>query len=174
MLLVSDANIFIDLEEGDLIETLFELPWRCQVPNILFTDKLEAQHGNLLSLGLELGELTTATVQELERLAAIYPKPSRYDCSALALAKQERCPLLTGDADLRDAAKREKVVVAGTVWLVEAMVVHERIEATRAESAYRWMQEVRRRLPWNDVYKRLSRIATGELALRNPFEETGG
>ena len=170
-LLVSDANIFIDLEEGGLIEPLFALPWRCRVPDLLFFDELEERHGHLVDFGLELGELSPATMDEVERLTGIYGHPSRYDCFALALAKQERSPLLTGDAALRAAAIRESVVVAGTIWLVEAMVVHQLISLEKAQVAYQRMREGGSRLPWDDAHSRLPRVANGELEFRDLFKE---
>ncbi|WP_223811888.1 PIN domain-containing protein [Pseudomonas oryziphila] len=53
-LLISDANILIDLEEGELLAQLFTLPYQFTVPDILYFDELEAQHAHLLRLGLEL------------------------------------------------------------------------------------------------------------------------
>ena len=107
----------------------------------------------------------------MERLTATYRRPSRYDCFALALAKQERCPLLTGDKELRIAAQHEKVVVAGTVWLVEAMTVHGLIDVDQGLMAYQRMADGGSRLPWADARQRLPRVARGELVLRNLFQE---
>lgn len=51
-LLISDANILIDLEEGGLLRQLFGLPYEFRVPDILFYEELEDQHGYLVDLGL--------------------------------------------------------------------------------------------------------------------------
>jgi len=169
--LISDANILIDLEEGRLLETLFHLPWQIRTPDLLFADELEEQHGNLLEQGLQLGELTPAGIADAETLAQHYPRISRYDAAALALARQDRCPLITGDSDLRDAAEAEKVVVAGTVWLVEAMVHHGLISIANARVAYRHMEAAHRRLPWDRAHRRLAELARGELRVRDPFSE---
>lgn len=172
-LLISDANIIIDLEDGGLLDPVFELPWQYRTPDMLYFDELEEQHSDLLSKGLQLGELTPEGMEEAERLIRKYPHPGRYDCFALALAKQEACPLLTGDQRLRHAAKAERVVVAGTLWLVEAMVVHEVISLSEAERAYRRMQETGRRLPWERAATGLQGIANGCYQLRDPFTELG-
>ncbi|QWF71611.1 hypothetical protein KEF85_03785 [Methylomonas paludis] len=71
-LLISDANILIDLEEGGLIAELFQLPFQLQVPDLLFVDELEADHSYLLDYGLQLGELNPASMAEVEVLAAKY------------------------------------------------------------------------------------------------------
>ena len=45
------------------------------------------------------------------KLGFKYSRPSLMDHSALALAMQEKCPLLSGDKDLRVAAKNEGVEI---------------------------------------------------------------
>ena len=122
--LISDANILIDMEVGGLLEPLFALPFQFKVADLLYYDELEEQHPHLPGLGLLITELSAASMTEAVRLTSLYSSPSRYDCFALALAKQEECPLLTGDGRLRKAAEQEAVVVMGTIWLVEQMVIH--------------------------------------------------
>ena len=38
-LLISDANILIDLEEGELIKEMFQLPFHFSIPDILMFRK---------------------------------------------------------------------------------------------------------------------------------------
>jgi predicted nucleic acid-binding protein len=157
-LLISDANILIDLEDGELMAELFNLPFQFQVPDMLFFDELEADHGYLLEYGLQLGELTSESMAEVEVLVNKYKQPSRYDCFALVLAKQQRCPLLTGDQNLRKAAEQEDVEVKGTLWIVEAMITHQVITVQAARIAYQRMKQKGRRLPWDVAEKRLSEL----------------
>lgn len=118
-LLISDANILIDLEEGQLIELMFQLPYQCKIPDILFVEELDAEHEHLLELGLSISELTGETMSYAVELIPRYTSASRNDCFALALAAQEQCTLLTGDKALRNAAEAELVMVRGTFWLVD-------------------------------------------------------
>ena len=46
-LVVSDANILIDMEEGGLIEAMFKLPETFAVPNVLFMEELVEHHPEL-------------------------------------------------------------------------------------------------------------------------------
>lgn len=147
-LLISDANILIDLEDGDLITTLFKLPFQFQVPDMLFVDELEETHGYLLDCGLQLGELSPEFMAEVEQLIQRYSQPSRYDCMALSLAKQQQCPLLTGDRALRKAAEQELIEVKGTLWIVTQLLEHTVITPHTARSAYLKMKNKGRRLPW--------------------------
>lgn len=153
--LISDANILIDLEEGLLLDQMFALPFVFKIPDILFVEELSEQHGHLLGLGLQLGELTGDSIVHVFELTQQYPKPSRNDCLALALAKQESCPLVTGDRNLRRAAEAERVEVYGTLWLVERLVENGIINKTQAHAAYEHMEERGRRLPWDEAHQRI-------------------
>lgn len=94
--LVGDANIFIDLEEGNFTRKFFKLPFKIIVPDILYEEELAYSHKDLLSLGLKPTSLTSNSITNLQSLTIQYPATSRNDCFALQLAKQETCPLLTG------------------------------------------------------------------------------
>ncbi|MFF7706254.1 DUF3368 domain-containing protein [Pseudomonas sp. NPDC007930] len=161
-LLISDANILIDLEEGALLTHLFQLPFTFQVPDILFYEELETQHAHLLGLGLTLGELTPETLIYALELTTRVRGPSRNDCFALALARQQRCHLLSGDMALRKLAKAEAVPVNGTLWVVEQMVAHSIISLPDAEQAYARMRASARRLPWDLVQKSLEALKAAQ------------
>ena len=160
-LLTCDTNILTDLEEGRLLEQFFQLPYEFRVPDILFSEELEAQHAHLSTLGLQLGELTSNSMLDAADLIRRYSGLSRNDCFTLALARQERCPLLTGDKDLREAAEREAVIAKGTVWLVEQMVTHQIIDKLQAKAAYDRMKANGRRLPWTLALKQLDELQLG-------------
>jgi predicted nucleic acid-binding protein len=148
LLLISDANILIDIEIGGLIAPLFSLEYQFAVPDVLFFEELEGQHGYLLDMGLEARELDDVLVARVENLVTQYPKPSRNDIFALVLAADEQCPLLTGDKDLKTAAVAENVEVRGTLWLVTEMVRTGKISIHVARGAYQRMRAHGRRLPW--------------------------
>lgn len=157
-LLISDANILIDMEEGQLLETMFKLPFDFRVPDLLFFDELEEPHAHWLNYGLQLGTLSGESVRRVSQVTNKYPKPSRNDCMALVLAQQENCPLLTGDRHLRQAAEREGILVQGTLWLVEQLVVHQLIDFASARQSYQRMQASGRRLPWELALQRLQAL----------------
>ena len=79
-LLISDANILIDLEEGELIEHMFQLPFVFSIPDILFLEELEDEHQYLLGIGLRLDELSSESMLFGFQLTQQYRKPSRNDC----------------------------------------------------------------------------------------------
>ena len=73
----------------------------------------------------------------------------------LVLAKQEQCPLLTGDKNLRKAAESEQVEVHGTLWVVNGLLQHQLITPDSARVAYQKMKAKGRRLPWSIAEKQI-------------------
>ena len=158
LLLISDANILMDVEVGDLVAPMFSLGCQFAVPNILYYEELEEQHANLLDMGLQIRTLSAKSVARVQALSQTYSKPGRNDLFALALAEAEKCPLLTGDAALRTAAETEKIEVKGTVWLISEMVRQQRITVPVARAALHKMRVNGRRLPWDVAEKMLDEL----------------
>lgn len=159
-LLISDANILIDIEAGGLLRPMFRLEAIFAVPNILFEEELREQHPELPRLGLRPLELSDATVQSAAALVEKYQASgvSINDLLALALAQQESCPLLTGDAKLRTVAERENIEFHGTIWLVGQMMAGRVIVVRQAAAAYDKMKRAGRRLPWDEVKQQLEQF----------------
>jgi len=157
-LLISDANILLDVEVGDLTAPMFSLGYQFAVPDVLYFEELEEQHAHLLAMGLKTMTLSAKGVARVEALSQAYARPGRNDLFALALAEDKKCPLLTGDAALRQAAEMEQVEVKGTVWLIAEMVREQRITVTVARAALHKMRVNGRRLPWEVAEKRLDEL----------------
>lgn len=148
LLLISDANILMDIETGDLVAPMFSLGYQFAVPNVLYYEELEEQHSHLINMGLQIRTVSAEGVARVEVLSQNHARPGRNDLFALALAEAENCPLLTGDAALRVAAESENVEVKGTIWLIMEMVSERRITVAVAKAALNKMRENGRRLPW--------------------------
>jgi predicted nucleic acid-binding protein len=156
-LLISDTNVLIDIEDGNLTPLIFRLPYEITVLDVLFESELSERHGHLLQAGLKVKSLTPEFVEKMEILNVKYPRPSIMDRLALALALQEQCPLLTGDRDLRAAAKGEGVEVHGTLWIVEQLLQTKLIEQRQARNSFDSMKAKGSRLPWNDAEQLMDR-----------------
>lgn len=156
--LISDANILLDLEVAQITELIFELPYVFKTPDILYETELKAQHSHLISFGLVCASLTAESMRLAYQLNQQYQQPSLNDVFALALAKQENCPLLTGDRQLRKSAENEAVIVKGTLWLIEQLVIHQQLSKAQANIAYDEMEKQGRRLPFKLARERLSEL----------------
>ena len=157
LLVISDANVLIDMEAGGLLRPMFRLDYHFAVPDVLYEVELRQDHTNLLKLGLRRMELSGDSVHYVETLAADIRARgvSRYDLFALALARQEDCLLLTGDSRMRKLAKAEGRTVHGTLWLVGELVRTGHIKTARARRAYDAMRAADRWLPWDDVERQI-------------------
>ena len=162
-LLISDSNILIDMVDGGLLVAMFRLPETFAVPDVLYEEELSSQHPELPSLGLACMTLQGEGVMEAYRLKTLCTgrtAPSQNDLFALLLAKQESCPLLTGDKRLRKLANNEhkKIEIRGTLWLVEQMVLEQIITVVEASTAYKEMKDAGSRLPWPEVDRQVKRL----------------
>lgn len=157
-LLISDANILIDIEIAELTREIFRSPETFAVPDILFLEELVDDHPELPGYGLRVMQLAPEVVEEANRLRVRHIHPSMNDLFALALAKHENCPLLSGDRRLRNAATQEQVTVHGTLWLLESLIQHEIINLAKLETAYVLLQAEHRRLPWDEVTRQLKQL----------------
>lgn len=154
-LLISDANVLIDMDDGGLMNTMFQLPYEFEIPDILYFEELADYYPGLVDLGLVTATLESDAVAYGLDLSNRYLRASRNDCFALALAKQDGCPLLTGDLALRKAAEKEGIEIRGTIWLVEEMLRHDLIDVRAASESFDRMRDAGSRLPWALVGKML-------------------
>lgn len=166
-LLISDANILIDMEAGGLMDVLFRLPMQFGIPDLLYYEEIEPGSSGLEDLGLQIMEVNGDFVAYAGQLPGEHnhllpakhgPKPSHNDYLALALAKQEACTLLTGDANLRIVANKEQVEVMGTIGLLCAMVENQLLTVDDAIRALDRMKSGKRRLPWPEAEKILNAL----------------
>lgn len=162
LLLISDANILIDMEAGALMPKLFALPFQFAIPDVLYWEEIEPGTPGLENQGLRVLEVSGEYVAYAAGLSAKYgTAPSPNDYLALALARQEGCPLLTGDQALKQAAQAEDVSVMGSVWLLRAMVENRLLSVDEALAALARMKEAKRRLPWTEAERILNGLREG-------------
>jgi predicted nucleic acid-binding protein len=162
-LLISDANILIDISAGSLLDELFRLNYEYGLPDVLFEYELQTQHPDLPEMGLQILTLAAEAVNDMAALQAKHRKTgvSIYGCMALALARQEQCPLLTGDGALRQVSLAEGLEVKGTVWLVGQMLESKLIDVERASQTYQAMKDDGSRLPWGRIEQQIKRYRQG-------------
>ena len=82
-LLISDANILIDIKVAGLINEMFQLQYEYAVPGLLFEQELKQNHTDLITKGLKLLDLETSSIGQLEELGNQYKGISRFDLMAL-------------------------------------------------------------------------------------------
>jgi predicted nucleic acid-binding protein len=159
-LLISDANILMDLDCGGVLDRIFRLEHKFAVLDVLFEEELSTDYGNLRALGLQILPLSDAGVKDGQKLIRDHGKrgASRNDLLALALARQEACPLLTGDRRLREVCQELGHSVRGTLSIMQELYESALLSCEEAATAYAAMKVQGRRLPWPDVQAQLDRM----------------
>lgn len=150
-LLISDANIIIDLIDGEILPLIFDLNYEFATSDILHAEELEECQYDLTELGLNLIEVNEAFMIQAAEINLRHAKISMMDSIVLALAMQERCPLLTGDRPLRAIAESMNIEVRGTLWLVQEMYEQGIMTKAEVEISFEKMRVSGSRLPWDKV-----------------------
>jgi hypothetical protein len=153
---VTDANIWIDLHNADLLDAVFELEYTWRTPNIIVRDEvLTVDRDLLVDLGLDVRTLSGDELNRILTLNGHYPQPSPKDLSVLVVADEDDGIVVTGDGPLRDAAKNEDMTVHGVLWILDRLVEEELITENRAATALNAMLQQGARLPDEAVEERL-------------------
>lgn len=148
-LLISDTNVIIDLDICGHLEKMFQLPFSFAVPDLLYLEELEEHYGNLPGFGLRVLPLSAESIDNTIELRLKYLDTGENDLFALTLAKQEDCPLLTGENALRVAAIQENVDIKGTIWVIKQLIEHNLLSCENALEAFDIMKINGRCLPWS-------------------------
>ena len=149
--------MIIDLDRGDLLDQLFDLPYEFCVPDLLYKKELAGELGDRLqALGLNVVELTPEELTRATTLRRQIKVLSTPDTFAFALAQARRWTLLTGDRALRDLCVEQGVKMHGVLWVIselnqvgvtDAGVLHAALTAIHAHPRCRLpTAEVRRTL----------------------------
>lgn len=125
MIFSSDTNIWIDFVTLGIIEIPFKSAHVFNMSLEAIEDELLAPQGlcsTLCGLGLKTIEFDLDEFYLAETYQITYPRLSRYDALAMAIAKQRSWVLLTGDAAMRAAAQSEHIDFKGTLWLLDNLM----------------------------------------------------
>lgn len=154
--LVTDTNIWIDLENGGILAEVFHLPYQFLTPDFAISELIHPRWKTLHALGLEARELDPEGILELFRLRSDFNNLSTTDLAAFLLAKTLEATLLTGDWRLNELAKANRLSVHGVLWLLDEMVHYQAIAPGQAANALGRMLDQGARLPADECRKRLA------------------
>lgn len=143
---VSDACCLIDLDKVEAVVEVLRLPFDFVVPDILYANEVRSLQNispeELPSHGLELRELSGASVARAQAYFQQNRELSLNDCFALVLAEaEENAILFTGDGALRAFASSRGIQTHGVLWAVEQMVDAAIIDKATALAALEVFRE---------------------------------
>jgi len=154
----------IDLHVGELLCLLFRLPYRFVTPDMVAAELEEPDGETVVGLGLVKETLSGEQLLEIRELRGRYRGVSANDAAALLLARDLGITLLTGDGQLRKAAKLEKVSVHGTLWVMDEMLGLGVIAESEAAASMECMLGNGRRLPIEECRPRLKRWKSKQIS----------
>jgi hypothetical protein len=158
--LVTDTNIWIDLEHGGLLALVFELPYQFLVPDFAIAKLFQPSWERLQSHGVLAQSLTPNLVQELVRLRSTYRALSVTDLAAFLTAQALDTILLTGDRHLAALANQAGLTVHGMLWVLDELLYWQCLQPPQAAQALRQILTGSARLPARECRRRLQAWTT--------------
>jgi predicted nucleic acid-binding protein len=145
--LVTDTNIWIDLENSKILADVFCLPYHFFTTDFAVEEFIHPGWATLQGLGLQTHDLEPEYMLELFLLRQIHRQLSTVDLAALLLARALGASLVTGDRRLNELAKAQGLAVHGVLWILDEMVIHQVLTANQATIALREMLDQGARMP---------------------------
>jgi rRNA-processing protein FCF1 len=152
---ISDTNIWIDFRNAELLDALFNLPFKLCCTDFVLDELKDFDTKHLLARGLVVEALDATATAALFDLMQAHNNSSLADVSCYQLAQQTKHPLLTGDGRLRKQAKTDGLQVHGALWLLDQLLAHQTIKPKVAAKALQRMMDTGSRLPEVECEKRL-------------------
>ena len=126
IVVVTDANILIDLVKLHLLPHFFSIQLRFYTTDLILNELHDWQVDEL-KLYIHSGRLTIIqlTDTELVDVASLQTEKrqlSEQDCSAIVCAGKVSGILLTSDKNLRNFAAKKSLTVIGHLWIFDKMV----------------------------------------------------
>jgi len=157
MLLISDANIFIDLEKTDLLKYFDRLGIDIATSDFVYDELNSKQRSIITTLSIEIYTmdgnelikfLTEFTAQNLKKL-------SSQDYSIFYYAKKYGAEVLSNDKRLRIYATKKSIPIKGLFYILDEMVAQEYVTPRTMVEKLLQLKEINKRLPIEEIDKRI-------------------
>lgn len=157
MLLISDANIFIDLEKTDLLKHFDTLGIAVGTSDFVYNELNSEQRSIVTELNIEIYTMesdelmdffTDFTAQNLKKL-------SSQDYSIFYYAKKYNGEVLSNDLRLRKYATKKSIPVKGLFFVLDTMVSQQCVTPRTMVEKLLHLKEINKRLPIDEIDKRI-------------------
>jgi len=159
MLLVSDANIFIDLERIGLLIEFSKLDIKISTSDFVFNELNEKQQMLVKSLSIEI---YTLPAEELIKFFIEYQelgqvKISSQDYSIYYFAKKYKAYLLSNDKALRKFSNKKNIEVKGIFYILDLIIEQSELSKNDLHTSISLLLN-NSWLPKNEINIRLERL----------------
>ena len=155
---VKDACVLIDLANGGLLDSWFELGLETHTTDFVINQVQRETQWRVVSGFVQAGLLKVKKLDaaELRQMQTEF-RESRLGIennSALFLALKLKAVLITGDRRLRSQAERRSVEVHGVLWILDQLIAANKMVPRLASAKLRTMIDEGAYLPPDEVEKR--------------------
>jgi len=157
MLLISDANIFIDLEKTDLLQHFDKLGMAVATSDFVYNELNSEQKSIVSQLNVEIYTMDAEELLDFFNAFAAqnFKKLSSQDYSIFYYAKKHHGEVLSNDKRLRVYAKDKSVAVKGLFYILDAMVEQACVTPRTMVEKLLHLKEINKRLPLDELDKRI-------------------
>ena len=159
MLLVSDANIFIDLERIGLLIEFSKLDIKISTSDFVFNELNEKQQILVKSLSIDIYTLPAEELMkffiEYQELGQV--KISYQDYSIYYFAKKYEAYLLSNDKALRKFSNKKNMEVKGIFYILDLIIEHSELNKNDLHTSISLLLN-NSWLPKNEINIRLERL----------------
>lgn len=122
-IIFSSPSDWIDLEQGDLIQSMLKLPFRLVVADVLYEQEIKNPLGDYwMTQGLCVETLNHHEVAQATKYEQLNSRVSLLEIFSLILAKKSKSGLLTTNSNLHILAREEHIDCYNFSWLIEQML----------------------------------------------------
>ena len=167
-IIVSDANIFIDLYKIGLLDMFFKLPFKVHTTDFILHELRDMFLEKKVQEYIDREKLIIKcfSANEISSLMSFHPEMqnrlSIQDRSIWFYAKGHRYVLLTGDKALRIKAENDGVVVHGILYIFDCLIQKGIISYEIAIEFLIRLQAVNKRLPDAECEKKINMWQTAK------------
>jgi rRNA-processing protein FCF1 len=160
MLLISDANIFIDLDKTDLLKHFDGLGFTIATSDFVYAELNAKQKSIVNALNIAIYEMdgTELIGFHSEFLALNLKKLSYQDYSIFYYARKYDAEVLSNDMRLRKYATRKSIPVKGLFYILDEMVLQGCVSASTMIKKLTLLKEINKRVPIKEIDDRIERL----------------
>ena len=168
-IIISDANIIIDLDNAGLLDNLFRLPFDIQTTDFIIHELRDEELKERVRINIPAGKLSVISFSpaEMAQLFAFHNEEKRLsiaDRSVWFLAKRFTGKLLTGDRKLRKCAEDDGIEVSGVLYIFDTLINCHLINQFEAIEALHRLMKANCRLPREACESMLEKWASSSQA----------
>lgn len=166
-IVISDANVIIDLLSVSLLEAFFALPCEICTTDFVVSEITRPEQQKIIQKFVKSKKLGIVSfdADEFSEVILLQSKcpnnASIVDCSVWYYAKKVNGRLLTGDGKLRSAAERDNVKVSGILYLFDNFVEYGILTSAEAADNLEALMVCNVRLPKSECLSRIKKWRSG-------------